>query len=358
MSGKVLKRILWVALVLVLFVGVVIFDYLRRSGQFTTLEPHFAGICAPIPLAMSAEDIQIDRAAGIAYLSALDWRGQFQGKDVTGTVLRIDLNAEPMLAAPALVADPPGFRPHGMSLYIGEDGTQRLFVVNHPAGQPHTVEIFDRGADGRFVHAQTVNNPWLLHPNAVVAVGPDQFYVANDSGADSTFERVGEVLLRRALSSVAYYDNGAMAEVGPRIASGTGIAARADGRQIYVSESNGHAVLVFDRGVATGDLKLRETIEIGNVGDNLNVAEDGSIWVAAHPRLLALARHHADAKKPAPTRILRIAPDPGVSERVTEIYLNAGDEISAGSVAAVRGNLMLVGSITEHRVLACMLAGP
>lgn len=350
---KALKRVLWVVLVLVLLALVVVFDFLRRSGQFADLEPHFAGTCTPIPLTMSAEDIQIDRAGGFAYLSALDWRAQFAGRNVVGTVLRIDLNAAPFTATPALVEAPPGFRPHGMSLHVAGDGTQRLFVVNHPADAPHTVEIFDRSADGRFAHAQTVNNPWLIQPNAVVAIGPKQFYVVNDSGAHSTLERASEVLLYRPLARIAYYNNGTMEAVGPNIAGGTGIAARADGRQIYVSESNGHAVLIFDRGVATGDLKLRERIEIGNVVDNLQVAEDGALWVAAHPQLIALARHHADAKKPAPTRILRIDPDPATKQRVTEIYVNTGEEISAGSVAAVRGKLMLMGSITDHKALAC-----
>jgi hypothetical protein len=37
------------------------------------------------------------------------------------------------------------------------------------------------------------------------------------------------------------------------------------------------------------------------------------------------------------------------------IYLNTGEEISAGSVAALLGKRLLIGSITEHEILDCRL---
>ena len=40
---------------------------------------------------------------------------------------------------------------------------------------------------------------------------------------------------------------------------------------------------------------------------------------------------------------------------VSEIYMNLGDEISASSVAAVSGNLMLIGSVFEEHILRCKL---
>ncbi len=220
---RVIKGIAWGLLALLLVLAVVVLDFLRHGGQFRTLEPHFAGTCASVPLSVSAEDIQIDRAANLAYLSALDRRGQIDGKDVRGTVLRIDLNLRPLTATPALVADPPDFRPHGMSLYTAPDGAQRLFVLSHPPGQPHTVEIFDRNADGLFAHVQTLRNPLFFKPNALAALSPTQFYVANDSGAHSGMERVSEMMFRRRLASLVYYDHGRTANVGPKIASGTGI---------------------------------------------------------------------------------------------------------------------------------------
>ena len=356
---RVIKRIAWGLLALLIVIAVVVVDFLRHGGQFRSLEPHFAGTCESVPLSVSAEDIQIDRSGNIAYLSALDRRGQVEGKDVRGTILRIDLNARPLAATPALVADPPDFRPHGMSLYVAPDGAQRLFVISHPPGQPHVVEIFDRNAEGLFAHVQTLRSPLLVKPNALAAVSPTQFYVANDSGARSRMERVSEMLFRRKLATLVYFDGGRTANVGPTIASGTGMATSADGQVVYVSESNKHRVLVLDRGLATGELRLKEEIDVGSHADNLNVAADGAIWVTSHPKVMALARQFGDASKVSPTQIVRVDPDPATDERVREIYLNLGEEMSAGSVAATytdaQGDAMLVGSIMARKVLACRL---
>ena len=353
MLRTILKRLMWVAIVVVAVVSVLVVQFLHYGGTFKSLEPHFAGTCETLPLSVSAEDIQLDRTGGFAYLSALDRRGQIDGQDVRGTVLRLDLNVSPLSAQPALTAEPANFRPHGMSLYQGPDGLQRLFVISHPPGEPHVVEIFDRNAEGLFAPVRTVRNPLLIRPNAIVAVGPEQFYVANDSGARGRFEKVTEMLFRRALSTISYYEKGRMIAVGPKIASGTGIAASADGRLIYVSESNLHRIAVFERGLTTGELRRREEIDLGSTGDNLNVAEDGAIWVAAHAKVSSLVRHFGDAAKLAPTQILRVDASPAGKTRVAEVYLNAGDELSAGSVAAVYGNRLLLGSITQHKVLVC-----
>jgi hypothetical protein len=38
---------------------------------------------------------------------------------------------------------------------------------------------------------------------------------------------------------------------------------------------------------------------------------------------------------------------------IKEIYLNAGDQISASSVGATYGNKLLIGSITDRKLLVC-----
>jgi arylesterase / paraoxonase len=194
-----LKRIGWTALVVIALVAIIVVDFLRHGGQFKTLEPHFAGTCTTLSMAASAEDIQIDRARGLAYLSYLDRRGQVEGKPVLGTVMLLDLNQPDARPRPALAADPPQFRPHGMSLYRACDGSQRLFVISHPRGGGQVVEIFEQSVTGAFTPVRSVRDPLLLDPNAIVAAGPEQFYVANDSGATNGFEKATELLFRRGL---------------------------------------------------------------------------------------------------------------------------------------------------------------
>ena len=57
---------------------------------------------------------------------------------------------------------------------------------------------------------RSVRDPLLLDPNAIVAAGPEQFYVANDSGATNAVDKATELLFRRGLSKIVYFDGRAM----------------------------------------------------------------------------------------------------------------------------------------------------
>jgi arylesterase/paraoxonase len=338
-----------------LVLGAIVFDFLRHGGQFKTLSPHFAGACVTIPMQASAEDIQIDRARSIAYLSYLDRRGQIDGKPVRGTVMLLDLNAREPRPRPALANEPPAFRPHGLSLYRAGDGSERLFAISHPPGEPHRIEIFEQTVTGAFAAVRSVRDPLLVAPNALLAVGPNQFYVANDSGAHNRFERVTELLFRRGLSSVVYFDGQQMRAVATGLKSAAGIAMSPDGARVYVSETSGNRVAIFARSPASGDLALVEQLELGSAPDNINVDSNGSVWIAAHAKVVALVQHFGKASHLAPTQVFRYDPAAKPAARLTEVYLDAGSQISAGSVAAVSGKLMLIGSITERKVLQCRL---
>jgi arylesterase / paraoxonase len=350
-----MRRFVPVLLVVILLLAILVLEFLRHLGQFRDVTPHFAGTCKAVPLAGSAEDIQIDRSSATAYLSVLDRRAVHEGKDVTGTIVKVDLDSAHMTRTTAIEGTPPGFRPHGLSLYTDENGAQRLFAINHPADKPHTVEIFERDKDGIFHHAETIVNPWLVDPNAIIAVGARQFYVVNTFKSPPGIRRAFEFVFRLASAPIVYYDAKTMREVGEPVALGAGIAASADGGRVYVSESNAHRLRVYSRDSATGDLELFQNVNIYSAGDNVSVAEDGAIWVAAHPSVWQLLRHFRDPNEYSPTQILRIAEDPQTEDRIAEVYLNDGSEMSAGSVAAVLGKRMLIGSITEKKMLECTL---
>jgi arylesterase / paraoxonase len=346
-----------VALVLPLLLAAgVLVDWLRRGGAFSTLRPHFAGTCQSLPLAASAEYIQIDRARGLAYLSYLDRRAQLEGRQVLGTIMVIDPTAQQPHPRAALNFDPPDFRPQGLSLYVPAGGPRRLFVISdrpHAASdREYTVEILEQGPNGSFTPVETIRDPLLFAPHALLAVGPRQFYVVNDSGAHSGLDRTTERVLRRGLSSLGYFDGKAMRALVRDLASGTGIAGSTDGRNVYVSESLAHRINVYARDAASGALTRERHIDLASAPDAIVVDEHGNLWIAAHPRQLALWRHLAGSANPTPTQVLRISP---IDWEPVEVYLNRGEEFSAGGVAAVLGKTLLVGSITERRLLRCAL---
>ncbi len=356
-----MKRILkTIGLLVGLVVGLAVVGigkFLVDSGQFTELHPHFEGTCTSLALAKgSSEDIVIDHAAGFAYLSVLDRKSLMRNPELDGAIERIDLKADTWTVEPALESGPSDLHPHGMSLYVGPDGAKKLFVISHPHNKPHTIEIFDATEDGKWKHAATVRDTLFVKPNDLAAVGPNQFYVANDSGAKNGFDRATEMMLGRQLSTLAYYngDKGMPAVVD--MTGAGGIAVSADGSTVWVAETAAKRIQVYGRDAAGGSLTPVRVIPLAGGPDNIDVAPDGSLWVAAHANTLALAKHFA-AGAPAPTQILHIEDPASAAPKVTEVYLNEGEQFSAGSVAAVYKNKMILGSITEKKLLVCTLPG-
>ncbi len=336
-------------------IGVVVLvaDFLRHGGQFRPLAPATASDCRTIELAASTEDIQIDKARKLALLSYLDRRARMSDPSITGTIMLLDLNsAEPRPRA-ALSFDPPDFRPHGLSLYQPPDAPARLFAISHAAADEHRVELFEQTPSGSYSPLTTIEDPLFSHPNAIAALGPRQFYVANDSGARNWFERAQELLFRRGLSTIVYFTGDSARVVDARLRSVAGIALSADLTRLYAAETMANALRIYERDLATGAIELLESVPLDGAPDNLNVAADGSVWIAVHARSLALLRHFMNADNPAPTVVLRYDPAAAEGERVSTVYVDHGAAISAGSVAAAYDDHFAIGSITDHKVLLC-----
>ena len=87
-----LGRYAWPSVIILLVVAGFFIDFMRFGGQFRELKPLPATSCRSIALPGSAEDLQLDRGRGIAYLSVLDRRGLVEGLPVTGQLMQLDLN--------------------------------------------------------------------------------------------------------------------------------------------------------------------------------------------------------------------------------------------------------------------------
>ena len=325
-----------------------------RGHFFRGMESSFAGTCEPLPLDGSAEDIQLDRDRGLAYLSVLDRQGLVDGAtDVQGTILRVNLNLKPLRTDRALLSKPEHFRPHGLSLHIDERGRRRLFALNHPVNrgsEPEMLEIFEERSPGLFRHVETISDPLFVSPNDIVAVGPRQVYVANDKATTS----LGNILQQIGIggSPITYVDNKNVSVVVSNIAAGGGIAASADGETIYVAETAGQRVRVLERNPDDGSLAEVDRIALNTSPDNIDVAEDGSLWIGAHSNTLKLIQHFTQGT-PAPSQVRRVQLE-GLRAQ-DDIYLNDGREISASSVGVRYDNLLLIGSITARKLLVCSL---
>lgn len=337
----------------VIVAAVFVLQLLHSAGQFKKLQPHFAGSCTVVPGIVGAEDITIHPRTGVAFITSADRRSFMGGGAARGAIYAYDLNLEaPQLRNLTPDADP-DFLPHGQSLHVGDDGRDVLYVINHAGGR-HTIEVYDL-AGTQLSHRETLTDPLLVSPNDLVAVERDRLYVSNDHANPAGFSRLLEDYLRRSISTVVYYDGERFVEAASGFRYPNGVNVSRDGKTLYLASTTGGSVFVFRIDPDSRALERSGVIEIGTGVDNIEVDPNGSLWIGAHPKLLTFVQHTGDATRFAPSQVIRIDDPDSDAPEVEEVLLSLGEDLSGSSVAAVRGNRLLVGSVMDDGLLDCRI---
>ena len=326
---------------------------LSTAGQFTTIKPLGGETCREMAGIVGAEDIAIDRAAGIAYVSSTDRAAARRGEDVRGEIFALGLGGTDAVPTPATSDAPDDFRPAGVSLWSPADGERRLFVVNRRRAGPPTVEVFAVDS-GRLAHLRTIRDPGIASPNDLHAVGADRFYVTNDGGEGA--RRIVDFALQRLTSYVAYFDGEAARVAAGDFGFANGINASADGATIYVSDTFTRRLRFFGVDAGSGALMETGSLMLGTGLDNIDVDATGSLWIAAHPKLLDLMLYVGGWRERAPSQVIRAVPAAGGGGEARTILLDLGKRLSAASVAANVGDRYLVGSLIDSKMLICPAA--
>jgi arylesterase/paraoxonase len=236
-------------------------------------------------------------------------------------------------------------------LWRGSDGRRVLFAINH-ANHRHSIEIFDV-AGTTLTHRRTVTGPALVSPNDIVGVGPDAFYVTNDHGIASGWRRTAEDYLRLRLSRVYVFDGATFKEALAGIGGANGVNVSADGKSLYLSAASERAVHVYDRDPATGALARRATVEVPGFADNIELLANGDLLLGVHSKIFALLASFGDPSKLSPSHVMRLTQDGKGGFAARTVYYNGGEEISALSVAAARGDRLLMGAIFDPKIVDC-----
>ena len=321
------------------------------------------------------EDITIDHAANLAFVSSQRRRDEKTGKiwlrpedQPGGAIFALDLNGETL--AKRLLTDQEAlgfpFHPAGLSLFCGQNGERRLFVVNLRGTDDNAVEAFDVEGE-RLRHVGTARDPeHLIGPNDLVALDGDRFYVTNDHGARQALLRVLEDGAALPWSTVVFYDGSHFHTVAKQIEHANGIALDRARRRLYVASTRTKKIYdyAWDSGDPARELTDRATIDLPGCPDNLEWDEDGDLWVGADPSLVKLVMYFFFARMTpkAPSLVLRVRFDGLPSPRVEPVFQDeTGDLISASSVAAVHGRgavrRLLVGAPIDDHLLDCELRG-
>jgi arylesterase/paraoxonase len=352
-----------IVLLLLALVALRVLWVLDDIHAFRSIEPHFNGHCVTLAGVTGAEDIVIDHEQGVAYLSATDRNARLPGYRPASTpdgIYVLDLaqgmegNTLPRHLPVKGLAD---FHPHGMDIRRLDDGRLRIFAVNH-SKSGHSVEILERAGD-ELLPVKTLHDSLLISPNGLTATGPEALYVTNDRAGPrgkmgGAFAQFAELLLPRELTTIVYWDGTRMRAVADDLDMANGIAASPDGRLIFVNEAMGNNLRIYER-TASGDLILKEELALNTSPDNVSLAPDGTVLVAGHPsifQLLMARRSHPF--KPSPSQVLELRPEGVGKDRLTEIYMNKGEEISNVTDAApFGGDMFLMGNAWNEGVVMC-----
>jgi len=344
-----MRWIMWlVAAVVVAVVVRLAYVMLPASGALISLEQIGVEGCVRVDVAPGTEDVTIDPVTRLAYISAADRRDP---ELPPGGIYVFSLDGAP---TPRLVSVdvPADFRQHGISLWTGEDGSKRLFVINHPKAGGHTVEIFDVASDGVLAHVKTVAFDAMHSPNDLVAVGPESFYATNDRGYTEGLLSTIEAYLALPLSSAVYWDGeaGRVAVSGLTYANGINISA--DGGTVYIAELLGRRVGVYSRDAQTGALTHVKDLPVNTGPDNIEIAKDGALYIGAHAKIFDFLAHAEDPEAISPSQVLRLNPETGETRNV---FVALDGTLSGSSVGAINGDRLIVGAVFERHVMVCPL---
>ncbi|MEM7098937.1 MAG: SMP-30/gluconolactonase/LRE family protein [Pseudomonadota bacterium] len=351
-----LKKIFYSATgVLVLALIYVVVNIMSTAGVFTDVQATRDHSCERVDIFSGTEDVTVDPATGLVFVSADDRRAGVAGggQRVSGGIYAFHIE-HPEEVTKVSVDAPEDFHPHGISLWTGKDefGTdeKRLMVINHAQTGAQIVEIFAVADGGLLTHLESVSFEQMHSPNDLVAVGPRSFYATNDRRYRDGLMALLESYLSLPFSSAVFYNGQTGSTVADGLKYANGINISKNGNNLYIAEVLRRSIGVYDRKISTGALTHIKSIELDTGPDNIEIALDGTLWVASHPKLFEFLAHAADANVDAPTQIQSINIE---TDQVTDRIVLLDGEINAASVGAPYQDKVVIGAVFDGHVLVC-----
>ncbi|MFZ1988732.1 MAG: SMP-30/gluconolactonase/LRE family protein [Alphaproteobacteria bacterium] len=346
----------YLALVLVIGLGVIAIRFLNAAGAFATVTPVHPGACVALAKVPGAEDLQIDRANRLMFVSVRDWRENPAKPNPADGLYVMNLDQK-QLGLARLTPPSPEFHPHGLSLTIAPDGARTLMVINHPDPTKSTVEIYDVAITGSSVtlhHRASVSSTQFTMLNDLVAVGPSQFYVANQSSKRTQLGQLFETVLLQPGAIVLYYDGQMPKVIARDLTLTAGINASPDYSKIYVSDSLRKRIVTLEGNPLAGFSETNEISVPGNP-DNIDVDEAGNLWVASHLKGLKLSNYASHPDQPSPAAIYELSANGGRLARAKPIYVDKGSELGSATVGAAFDGHLYIGTVYDTKILDCAL---
>ena len=275
-------------------------------------------------------------------------RGHREGKDVHGALYLLDYQTDPPVSTNLTSHfEKKDFHPHGISFYHDlDDSTKWVFAVSH-GDDGHVIERF-QFTDSSLIHVESITHGKIASPNDLVAVGKRQFYFTNDHDQAGNIDRWKDYLLI-GTAQIGFYDGKDVEILHTGLGYSNGINISKDKKHLFVANSIDLNVVIYDRN--DGHKKVGE-IPCGTGVDNIELDENGHLWIGSHPQSLKFVAHSKDAAERSPSQVLKIELNTTDFSKsiVEEVYLNDGNPLSASSVAAVDGDILMMGCVFDDGV--------
>lgn len=338
---KILSALL-LALLLI-FVGHV----LVSTGFFRTIIPTFDGKILKKVAIKGAEDITISPTDSFVLVSATNRMVYPPTAVEEGGLYFIDLKTNDFTPLPLTDNLNKPFAPHGIS-FFKKDSTYQVLAINHTYHE-HSIEVFELVGQA-MQHIKTLKDPSMIQPNDLVLVGENQFYFTNDHKYTKGIGKLVEEYAGLTVSNVVYFDGKTYKEVAKGIAYANGINYDPNRNLLYVASPRHFLVKVYDIN-QDGSLSFIENIPCGTGVDNIELDQEGNLWIGAHPNLLRFGAYAKGKKATAPSEIIKITYRKQADYTVEKIYVENGDEMSGSTVAAILGNLIFTGNVMDDEFL-------
>ena len=240
--------------------------------------------------------------------------------------------------------------PHGISLFKIDSAKYQLLVVNHLNG--HAIEKFELYNGDSLVHIRSYSDPSIVSPNDVVALDEERFYFTNDHGYTSKMGLLAENYLGLSASNVILFDGNDFREVAGGIGYANGINISKDRGQLLVASPRKFLLKYYDIG-NDGSLRFNHDLDVGSGIDNIELDQNGDLWMGSHPNLLRFTAYAAGKKETAPSEVIKVSGD----SNVESLFENDGDLISASSVAVPFKEYVFVGTVMDEHLLVLKKIG-
>lgn len=337
-----MKKLLLTLLVLILLLASFILYTFSSTGYFREINnTESYDVIAEIPL-RGAEDLTISYSDGFMIISQDDRAGRRDGEYYGSGLYYLDLDSGNFKPKKISGDYKLPFHPHGISLLKLDSAHYQILAINH--AKKHSIVKFELFGDS-LVYMATYRDPSMISPNDVIALDEESFYFTNDHGYTSKWGVFAEDYLGIAASNVILYD-GKYQEVANGIKYANGINISKNRDQLIVASPRDFSLIFYDIN-EDGSIQYNRDLDVASGIDNIELDEDGNLWIGSHPNLMAFSTYAAGKKETAPSEIIKVSDD----ETIESLYVNDGAVVAASSVVAPYKDLLYVGTVMDNKVL-------